>query len=212
MIGQAIGAIGGIASGLIGSGRRRREQQAAQADYNKRKLEYENLDTSNVYKNMENTMEDLTVNTQAAEFQAEQQQQGMANIMGSMQQSAGGSGIAALAQSMANQQNQNLQQASNSIAQQEQANNRAERQEAGRLNLYEKKGELISRDAQQEKTETLMGMAQGRLAAANEAKQAATSSIIGGVTGLAGIAAAPLGKVGPAGGKGYREEFFGQFK
>ena len=194
MIGQAIGAIGGIASGLIGSGRRRKEQQAAQADYNKRKLEYENLDTSNVYKNMENTMEDLTVNTQAAEFQAEQQQQGMANIMGSMQQSAGGSGIAALAQSMANQQNQNLQQASSSIAQQEQANNRAERQEAGRLNLYEKKGELISRDAQQEKTETLMGMAQGRLSAANEAQAAATSSIVGGVTGIAGGVLGSMGE------------------
>jgi hypothetical protein len=143
---------------------------------------------------MENTMEDLTVNTQAAEFQAEQQQQGMANIMGSMQQSAGGSGIAALAQSMANQQNQNLQQASSSIAQQEQANNRAERQEAGRLNLYEKKGELISRDAQQEKTETLMGMAQGRLSAANEAQAAATSSIVGGVTGIAGGVLGSMGE------------------
>ena len=71
---------------------------------------------------MENTAEDLTVNTQQADFMAQQQQQGLSNTLGSLRGAAGGSGIAALAQSLAGQQNQNLQQASASIGQQESAN------------------------------------------------------------------------------------------
>ena len=198
MIGAITGAIGGltsIASGIIGSGKRKREQRAANAQLERRKTDYETLDTSNVYSGMQNTMEDLTVNQQAANFQAQQQQQGLSNIMNSMQGAAGGSGIAALAQSLANQQNQNLQIASADIGRQEQANQMAERREAGKLDLYERKGELISRDAEQEKTETLLGMSQQRAAAANQARQQATSSIMGGVGKLAGIGAAgsPLG-------------------
>tara|TARA_R110002094_G_scaffold90133_1_gene92754 strand:+ start:43 stop:657 length:615 start_codon:yes stop_codon:yes gene_type:complete len=189
MIGQVIGGLTGIASGIIGSGKRKRDQKNAQAEYNKRKGEYEGLDTSNVYADMENTMEDLTVNTQQADFQAQQSQQGLSNIMGSMQGAAGGSGIAALAQSLAGQQQNQAKQASIDIGRQEQSNQAAERQQAANLQLYEKKGELISRDAEQEKTETLMGMSQQTLGAANAARQAATSSIVGGVGNLASAGA-----------------------
>lgn len=189
MIGQIVGGLTGIAGGIIGSGARKREQRRAQQDFNARKDQYENLDTSNVYQNMENTMEDLTVNQQAADFQAQQQQQGLANTMASMSGAAGGSGIAALAQAMANQQSQNLQSASADIGRQESQNQMATAQEAGRLQLYEAKGELISRDAEQEKTETLLGMAQQDLTAANQARQKATNSIMGGVGGLLNVGA-----------------------
>ena len=201
MIGQVIGGLTGIASGIIGSKKRKNEQRKAQAEFNRRKAAYENLDTTNVYKDMENTMEDLTVNQQQAQFQAEQSQQGLANIMGGMQGSAGGSGIAALAQSLAGQQQNQIRQASIDIGKQEQANQMAERQQAGNLQLYEAKGELISRDAEQEKVETLMGMSQQRLGAANKARQDATNAIVGGVGSLAGAAASfipgesTLGKV-----------------
>jgi hypothetical protein len=189
MIGQIVGGLTGIAGGIIGSGARKREQRRAQQDFNARKDQYENLDTSNVYQDMENTMEDLTVNQQAANFQAQQQQQGLANTMASMGGAAGGSGIAALAQAMANQQSQNLQSASADIGRQESQNQMATAQEAGRLQLYEAKGELISRDAEQEKTETLLGMAQQDVTTANQARQKATNSIMGGVGGLASAAA-----------------------
>lgn len=202
---SGVSGLTGIASGIIGSGARKREQRAAKEELGRRTAAYENLDTSNVYKNMENTMEDLTVNQQAANFQAQQQQQGMSNIMNSMQGAAGGSGIAALAQSMANQQNQNLQVASADIGRQEQANQMAERREAGKLDLYEKKGELISRDAEQEKTETLMGMAQQRLGAANKARQDATNAIVGGVGDVIGAAAPGLSNV--IGGKGFMDAY-----
>tara|TARA_R110000782_G_scaffold3857_3_gene13845 strand:+ start:7623 stop:8237 length:615 start_codon:yes stop_codon:yes gene_type:complete len=189
MVGQVIGGLTGIASGIIGSSKRKREQAAAQKDFDKRKTEYEELDTSNVYANMENTMEDLTVNTQQADFQAQQSQQGLSNIMGSMQGAAGGSGIAALAQSLAGQQQNQIRQSSIDIGKQEQSNQMAERSQAGNLQLYEAKGELISRDAEKDKTETLMGMSQQRLGAANQARQDATASIMGGVGDLASAGA-----------------------
>ncbi len=194
MIGQVVGGLTGIAGGIIGSRKRKEEQRAAQKEFNRRKAIFEMQDTSNVYTNMQNTMEDLTVNQQAAQFQAEQEQQGLANIMGNLQGSAGGSGIAALAQSLAGQQSQNMRRASADIARQEQANQMAERQQAANLQLYEKKGELISRDAENEKQSTLLGMAQQRLAAANQARQDATNAIVGGISdtigGVAGAASA----------------------
>tara|TARA_R110000803_G_scaffold139627_6_gene206291 strand:- start:1585 stop:2214 length:630 start_codon:yes stop_codon:yes gene_type:complete len=202
MIGAIMGAVGGltkIAGGIIGSGKRKAEARDAKAELANRKDTFEQADTSNVYAGMENTMEDLTVNTQAAEFQSQQQQQGMANIMDTMGASAGGSGIASLAQSMANQQNQNLQKSVIDIGKQEQSNQTLERQQAGKNQLYEAKGELISRDAESEKNDTLLGMAQQRSAAANEAVEASKQAIIGGVGDIAGSATKMIPGVGALG-------------
>tara|TARA_R100000005_G_scaffold95703_1_gene78331 strand:- start:3 stop:905 length:903 start_codon:yes stop_codon:yes gene_type:complete len=84
------------------------------------------LDTQNVY-------EDLTVNRQAAEFAKQQSLQTQANIMQNLQGAAGGSGIAGLAQAMANQGQLQAQQASASIGQQEAANQRLAAQGAERI-------------------------------------------------------------------------------
>lgn len=193
MIGSLLGAGVQIAGGLIGRGKRKSELAKAQREYDSRKQQYEDLDTSNVYANMQNTMEDLTVDQRAAEFQAQQEQQGLANTMGALQGSAGGSGIAALAQSLAGAQAQNLQRASANIGQQERANQAAAAQQAGNLQLYEAKGELISRDAEQEKTETMFGMAQGQLAEKKAAFDAGEAKLMGGIGGLAGGVLGGLG-------------------
>ena len=181
----AVQGLAGIAGGIIGSGKRKREQKAAQTEFNKNKQRMENADTSNLALNQENTMEDLTVNTQQADFVAQQQQQGMANTMDSLQGAAGGSGIAALAQSLGNQQTANAQAASASIGAQESRNQMAERSQAGQLQMQERKGDLISRAQEKDKTDTMLGMSQQRLGAANAARDSATKSIIGGVTGMA---------------------------
>tara|TARA_B110000240_G_C13274253_1_gene357225 strand:- start:71 stop:688 length:618 start_codon:yes stop_codon:yes gene_type:complete len=181
----AVQGLAGIAGGIIGSGKRKREQKAAQAEFNKNKQRMEGADTSNVYSNMENTMEDLTVNTQQADFVNQQQQAGMANTMDKLSGAAGGSGIAALAQSLSNQQTANAQAASASIGAQESQNQMAERSQAGQLQMQERKGDLISRAQEKDKTDTMLGMSQQRLGAANDARDAATKSIIGGVTGMA---------------------------
>ena len=104
-----------------------------------------------------------------------------------MQGAAGGSGIAALAQAMAGQQSQNLQGASASIAQQEQANQMAAAQQASQLQMAEAAGasEKQTRDAQ--KSEALLGMAQGRKQAADISVADATAQLMGGLGQTLGV-------------------------
>ena len=196
----AVQGLAGIAGGIIGSGKRKREQAEAQAEFNRNKARMEGADTSNLNKNMENTMEDLTVNTQAAEFQAQQQAGGFANTMDKLSSAAGGSGIAALAQSMAGAQSKAAQAASADIGRQEASNQRAERTMAGQLQQQEIQGEYASRAAEKDKVDTMFGMSQQRLGAANEARDAATKSIIGGVGGVVGSAIPGLGTLSEKGG------------
>ena len=178
----------GIASGIIGHKKRKQEQKDAQAQYDQNMTRYQSQDLSNPYANMENVYEDLTVNTQAADFAAQQQSQGMANTMQSMKGAAGGSGIAALAQAMAGQQSQNAQSASADIARQEAGNQKAQAQMAGQLQSMEREGDMISRSMKREQYETELGMSQQRLGAANLARQEATQAIVGGVGQIAGAA------------------------
>jgi hypothetical protein len=186
MMAQAAGGLMGIAGGIIGSGKRKREQRAAQAEMNRNKARFENLDTSNLAANLDNAYEDLSVNTQAADFARDQSQQNMANTMNSMGGAAGGSGIAAMAQALAGAGNQQAQQAAVSIGQQEQSNQM--KAAGGRMSIQnaEMAGAQASRQAEQNKTETLLGMSQQRLGAANAARDAATQSIMGGVGSIMG--------------------------
>ena len=208
MFGAILGGVSGvanIASGIIGGGKRRREQKAAQQEFNLYKTQLQNIDTSNLYKNMQNEYEDLTVNQREADFIASQQNQGMANTMQNLGDAAGGSGIAALAQAMANQQSTNAQRAGISIGQQERQNQMMERQRAAQINQQEIQGEYLARDKQTEKTQALLGMAGSRLAAANQARQQATQSILGGVGQMVGAAAGMSGMADVAMGKGFGE-------
>ena len=205
MVGQIVGGLTGIASGIIGSRGRKKEQRAAQKEFNQNKMNFQMQDTSNVYDGMQNTMEDLTVNQEAAQFQAENEQQGLQNIMSNMSGAAGGSGIAGMVQAMANQQTKNLRSSSADIGRQEQSNQMAERQQAGNLDLYKRKGELISRDAENEKNSTLLGMSQARLGAANQAKQDATNAIVGGVGDIGGAVLGGMAGGMPFGGGGFSD-------
>lgn len=184
--GNVVGGLTGIASGIIGSKQRRAEERKAQAEFDMYKRQLEELDTSNPYKDMENVYEDLTVNTQAADFAAQQQAQGMANTMDQFAGAAGGSGIASLAQAMAQQQAVNAQKASVDIGQQERANLMAERGMAGQLQAQEREGDLLSRQMQAQKTGTLLGMSQDRLSDAREARAQATQAVMGGIGQIAG--------------------------
>lgn len=194
-IAGAVKGLTGIAGGIIGGGRRRREQRAAQAEFNRNMAAYQNLDTSNLAANLENTFEDLTVNQQQAEFMRNQQQQGFSNTMNAMQGAAGGAGIAALAQSLAGAQSQAAQQASASIGQQESLNQRLAAQQAATNQQREIAGAEKARGLEYDKTGTLLGMSQQRLGAANQARAAATKSILGGVGQLAGAAAPGVSNV-----------------
>ena len=103
-------------------------------------LQNQFANVSNQYEGMENTMEDLTVNQQQAQFEKEAGQQAQANAMDTFRGAAGGSGVAGLAQAMANQGQQSAQRASASIGQQESANQRMSAQNAGRIQEMKAKG------------------------------------------------------------------------
>ena len=193
-----IGGISGIAQGLIGRAKRRREQRAASAEYRRMRAEYRNLDTSNLADNLqnpyaENVFEDLTVNQQAARFQEQQSAAARQNIMDNLRGAAGGSGIAGLAQSLANQATTAAQQASASIAQQEQRNQVL----AAKGELQVQRGEDMvqrmqlsgaerSRALQRQQTSTLLGMAQQRRAAADLAVAQGNAALMGGIGAIAG--------------------------
>ena len=189
-IGAGVQALTGIVGGIVGSRGRKREQRAAKAEMAMNKAAYTNLDTSNPYANVQNVYEDLTVNTQAADFAAQQQHQALANTMGSMSGAAGGSGIAALAQAMAGQQSANMQQASASIAQQEQANQQLAMQGADQAQQMRLQGEVMSRQMEADKIGTLTSMSQARVADANAAREQAKATMIGGISSAAGSLAA----------------------
>jgi hypothetical protein len=190
IIGAGISAAGGIAGGLIGSRRRKKEQQAAEAEFNAMKSRYQAIDTSNPYANVTNTFEDLTVNTQAAEFAQQQAEQGRADILSNLAASAGGGGIAALAQSLANQQTQAAQAAAASIGQQEQRNQMLAAQGEQRMQQMRGQGEYLSQQMEMKKIGDLTQLAAGRKAAADQARQQALQTAIGGVVGAGQILAA----------------------
>ena len=133
---------------LSGGAARRREQRAANEDFGNQMDAWEDTKMTNPYAgvknpyaNMENVYEDQTVDLKAAEFAKQQSQQNAANIMNDMKTAAGGSGVAGLAQVLANQGAKQAQQSSASIGMQEQANQARARGEAGRLQQLSREGE-----------------------------------------------------------------------
>ena len=194
---------------LTGGAARRREQRAANEDLGNQMDAWEDTKMTNPYagvqnpyRDLENVYEDQTVDLKAAEFQKEQSQQSMANIMATMKTAAGGSGVAGLAQVLANQGVKQAQQASVSISQQEQANQTRSRQEAGRLQQLEVEGEqkrdMLEREGERmveqfalDKQDKMLDMAMQRKAAADQAIDNANAQrdqmIAGGVSAGLGL-------------------------
>ena len=177
LIPGALQAIGG----LVGGKARRAEEQKARAEYAESKQNYMNLDTSNPYENVVNPYEDLEVNTQQADFLAQQQNQQQANMLASLRGAAGGSGVAGLAQVMANQGTKNLQKASASIGAQEAKNQQLSAKGAAAQQSMKLKGEVYSRGLVKDRSETLLGMSQTRLREAKAARQAARNQVMAGI-------------------------------
>ena len=210
IIGASVAGAGGLAKlgvSLAGRRDRRNEQAAAKAEMQKMKKEYENLDTSNLaagvrnpFQNLENTFEDMTVNQQQAQFQAQQFQQSQANIMDSLSGAAGGSGIASLAQTLANQGMLSAQKSSASIGMQEAQNEKMAAQQAAKNQAMEGQGEMYAEKMRQagaqeargleyQKTSTLFGMSQQRTAAANNAIRQAKADQMSAIGDIAGAGA-----------------------
>jgi len=195
------------ADGAISAHKANKKAEEARDELDKQQNMFAQLDTSNPYLGMENTMEDLTVNQQAADFTKQQQMQSQANIMQQMRGSAGGSGIAALAQTLASQGSMDAQKASASIAQQESANQLAAAKEAGSIQQQEIQGELQSRQMESDKLQTMMGQTHEELRyqehLARKGKEEAFDSMAeAGTTTMNFASGAGGGAGGAAGGAG----------
>lgn len=182
LVGVAVAA-GATQVIMANQGRKGRiaEQKAAAAEMEANKKAYEQIDTSNTYANLENKFEDITVNQQQAQFEAQQNQQQQANLMNSMNAAAGGSGIAALAQAMANQGQLSAQKASASIGMQEAQNQKLVAGEASKNQQLEAAGEQTSQQREADKRATLLGMSQQRKGAADQAREVAKQQAMAGV-------------------------------
>tara|TARA_R110000765_G_C18912466_1_gene605102 strand:+ start:541 stop:1152 length:612 start_codon:yes stop_codon:yes gene_type:complete len=173
-----------IGMALAGRKKRIQEQKSANAELKMRRDAYESLDTSNPYLNMENTMEDLTVNQQQAQFQKDMAQQQQSNMLSGIQQ--GGSFNAGNIQAMVNAGSNQARQASASIGQQEAGNQMAAAQQESAIQQKERYGEVWSRGQKKDKTETLFGMSMTRSKESDEARQRAAEMMASGIGDVTG--------------------------
>tara|TARA_R100001510_G_scaffold56013_1_gene60809 strand:- start:4084 stop:4803 length:720 start_codon:yes stop_codon:yes gene_type:complete len=187
----------------------RTERDVQRAELEKEMQAYRDMEIKNPFEGMqnmfaENVYEDITVNQQQAQFQAQQGAQQRANIMQNLQGAAGGSGIAGLAQALANQGQLQTQQISASIGQQE-ARNQALRAKgalqvqkgAANIQSLERQGAQYVQQAEMDRQATLLSMQMGETTGANLAFQEAKAnqmqadiafnqSIASGFTNIAG--------------------------
>tara|TARA_R100000030_G_scaffold99603_1_gene90891 strand:+ start:1338 stop:1964 length:627 start_codon:yes stop_codon:yes gene_type:complete len=154
-----------------------------------RDMTFKNPFAENVYADMSNKFEDLTVNQQQADFLAQQNQQSQANILDAIR--SGGDFNVGNIQALANQSQLAAQQASASIGQQEAANQRMAAQEASRLQSMERQGRLQVQSGEAalqqmnaDRQATMLGMSMQQVGNAQQAiaaNKAMWSNIIGGI-------------------------------
>lgn len=183
-------AVGGLISGgskiigsLIGGRRRRKEQRAARAELEAQKQAFQNFQFTNEYKGLENVAEDLTVNQQASQFQAQQTDQALANAM---QAAVASGGAAGGAQAIAAAALQSKQGISADLARQEQANEMARINQAAKLQELEATGDMDLQSQRYLQQGTLLNMAAGRKIAADQARAQATQMLVGGIGEIGG--------------------------
>tara|TARA_R110000737_G_scaffold65075_2_gene92875 strand:- start:131 stop:955 length:825 start_codon:yes stop_codon:yes gene_type:complete len=159
-------------------------QKEQQAKLNIQKAKYASMKFKNPYAKtqteFENVFEDLTVNQKQAQFEKDMFQQSQANVLQGLRGAAGGSGIAGLAQSLANQGQRASQQASASIGQQESRNQMATAEGAANVQRMETAGEMAVmggeatlQQAEMSRQATLLGVEMGGMAGANAGVQSA---------------------------------------
>ena len=175
-------------------------QKEMQAKLDAQKDIYSSMEFTNPYANLENkfsgvenTMEDLTVNTQAAEFAQRGFLQRQADTLSALRGAAGTSGISNLAQTMANLNLQQQSQMAGLLGQQEAMNKKLAAQEGSRiqqlvrgedarLQMARAGGVAAKEQAERDRQATLLGMAQGQAAGANANVQAGYANMMAAQT------------------------------
>ena len=143
------------------------ERKRQQAKVDAEVANYKAMKFTNPYAGMENPFEDLRVATGAAEFQAQQGAQQRANILQQLRGAAGGTGIAGLAQTLANQGQLQARQISTDLQRQEMMNAMATAKGASMIGMQERAGDAMVQQAESGRQATLLGMQYGQAAGAN---------------------------------------------
>ena len=199
--------------------------EARQADYEQMEFfnPYDNMqnyyaDLKNAYEGMENRFEELQVSTAAADFQMEQSAQQRADILQALTGSAGTSGIAGLAQALANHVGIDARQASVDRAQQQRQHalqaaqagqqidqmqlqtdmkiQQAVAQGAASADMAERGGAAMLQGAEISRQSTLLGMSAGDYGGANAGVQAAFGNQMAAIGMGAQMHAARMGMFG----------------
>ena len=145
-----------------------KERQEQQRRVDEEVANYKAMKFTNPYANMENPFEDLRVATGAAEFQAEQGVRQRANILYQLRGAAGSSGIASLAQTLANQGTIQAQKISAGLQKQEVANELMAAKGASMIDVQERTGEAMVQEAESGRQATILGAQYGQAAGANQ--------------------------------------------
>jgi len=183
------GVVGGVASiigGAIGMRKARQDRDDARDSFDNELQNLKGVDVSNPFANMTNPFDNLTVNQQQARFQAQQGQQALVDTLAQARVGVGGSGVAALAQALANQSTQMMQQASASIGEQESRNNLARAEGEMMRQRVIGQGEQGAQQLRAEKQSTITGYAVDELQSANEALTAKQTALASGIGNLVG--------------------------
>jgi len=172
-----------------GIAERRKQRLEAEAEFDKRLKAYEESQFQELDPDQfkqENVFEDVTVDTQAQELASEQFRQQQANILDVYRGVAGGSGIAAVAQSLSNQAAKQAKEASVNVAQQLAQNKKLRLAEQSRLQEQQRQIELNNalgrRQFEADKMATMIGVAGQKVAGANQ-RIANFQSVLGQVVG-----------------------------
>lgn len=138
----------------------RGEAKRSQDELGRWKNMYSNLAMSNPYVNMENTMEDLTINQKQTQFERQTFQQSQKNILSALRPKAGAGGVASLAQALVRQGETSQQQMAAGIAQQQTRNRQLALQQRERIQMMGRQGERISADFRNQQIGAMMGLTQ----------------------------------------------------
>jgi predicted Rossmann-fold nucleotide-binding protein len=197
-MGQIIGGATQVVGSLIGGGARRREQRAANQEFQADRDVFRNFQIQNEFAGMQNTFEDLTVNQQASQFQAQQTDAALAQGLDAIVAGGGGGGSA---QAIAQAALQSKQGISADIAKQEARNQQLAAQGASQLQMTQAQARDDMQLRQYDQSQQLLNMSSERKNAADAARAQATSALIGGIGSIAGgVAAGGLGDLASAAG------------
>ena len=185
-VGGAVGSgIGGMIGGAFDGGRGQSQDSQAEREMRARMAQYEQSQffATNPY-------EDMTVNLQAAELQRQQIAQEQADILAGLRGTAGASGAAALATSLARSTAEKQRKISAEIGKQEQAIKLSQAQAQAKIDAQR-------RAFEQQKLETLLGIDMARVTGQEQARVAAEQARMNRSSQLLGAGLGFLGNIAP---------------